>query len=129
MLVLFFQKWGRQYFTVGIYLKQNAVNVLTALNHGTAEYQSTSYDRKFVKTVMQEVFGSHQLTTETHLEPAKIEFVKGKTCLTFSMKFCFHIYQFFFSECFKQRVGEQTERFKNIEYHINMVKVQLCYKK
>lgn len=72
------QRWGRNYYTARIFVKQDTVNVLLALNNGDPVYQSVFYDKKFIKTLMQDIFGGQQLTADSHLDPSKIKFMEGK---------------------------------------------------
>lgn len=58
-------------------MKKETANVLLALNEGQSVYQSILYDKKFVKSAMEDVFSNDPLTPESHLNPMKVELVKG----------------------------------------------------
>lgn len=61
-----------------MFLKQETVNVLTALNTGQMAYQSILYDKKFIKTIMDDIFGGEPVTALDELNPRKVEFIKGR---------------------------------------------------
>jgi hypothetical protein len=62
-------------------MKQATVDVLLALNEGQSVYQSVLYDKKFVKTAMEDIFSKDALSPEIHLNPRKVEFIKSNIIL------------------------------------------------
>lgn len=65
------------YVHFDVFVKLETVNVLMALNAGETIYQSVSYDKKFVKALMEDVFGDDEITVLRQLDPRKVEFIKG----------------------------------------------------
>lgn len=60
-----------------VFVKQETVNVLIALNTGEATYRSASYDKQFLKTLMEDIFGNEELSMGCELDSRKVAFVKG----------------------------------------------------
>lgn len=76
--IFFSQRWGRKYDEFGVNLRQETVNVLLALNSAQEMYQSVLYDKKFIKTIMEDIFSGEQLASNQELDPRKIEFIQGR---------------------------------------------------
>lgn len=88
------QKWGREYDQFGVILKQTTVNVLNELNTGLGAYQSVLYDKKFVKTIMEETFAGEEITAQTELDPRKLDFIRSK------QKKFIYLYERIIENCF-----------------------------
>lgn len=76
MTTVLFQRWGRQYRR--LYLTNETVNILKALNCGNETYKSALFDRQFVKVLMKDVF--KDITTwqpNTILSCERLNFIKG----------------------------------------------------
>lgn len=75
------QRWGRQYGS--IFLTNDTLKILKALNTGNASYKSDLFDRQFVKMMMKDLFGEiENWSPESKLDQSKIDFIKGTSVFT-----------------------------------------------
>lgn len=111
-----------------MFVKKQTIDVLVALNNGQAAYQSALFDKKFVKTIMQDIFSKEALTSESPLDPLKVQFVKGTANrLKINKEMSYKFIRSLFSELFYERVQNDINRFQKVEYYVNLIKVKLCF--
>lgn len=132
----FLQRWGRHYINASVYLTNDVVNVLNALNTGNEMYRSELFDRNLVKVLMKNVF-SYVATGRPNviLDGEKTDFIRDKVYyfdVIFHEQRFFHISSVFYLfsahiELFVRRVNNHNSdigRFARFEYYINAIGLQ-----